>query len=60
MMLRYWDVLDGTIEQHLDLIPSNLKPIFQEILEDIYARKENLEDHNTKKLENRYLFQNGK
>jgi hypothetical protein len=31
------------IEKHLDEIPSQLKPIFQEILEDGKARKEYLE-----------------
>ena len=41
-MLGY---LGWAIEQHLDSIPSNLKPTFQEILDDLKARKENLEDH---------------
>jgi hypothetical protein len=31
------------IEQHLNDIPSRLKPNFQKILDDIKARKENLE-----------------
>lgn len=31
------------IEKHLDAIPSKLKPIFEEILEDTKAKKENLE-----------------
>ena len=35
--------LGWAIEQHLDTIPSKLKPTFQKILDDIKARKENLE-----------------
>jgi hypothetical protein len=35
--------LGWTIEQQLDSIPSNLKPTFQKILDDVKARKENLE-----------------
>jgi hypothetical protein len=31
------------IKQHLDTIPPELKPTFQKILDDIKARKENLE-----------------
>jgi hypothetical protein len=31
------------IEQHLDAIPSKLKPTWQKILDDIKVRKENLE-----------------
>lgn len=31
------------IDQHLDTIPSKLKPTFQKILDDVKARKENLE-----------------
>ncbi|MGC2309222.1 MAG: hypothetical protein WA461_12530 [Nitrososphaeraceae archaeon] len=31
------------IEQHLDTIPSKLKPKFQKILEDVKARKADLE-----------------
>lgn len=31
------------IEQHLNDIPSKLKPTFQQVLEDLKARKENLE-----------------
>lgn len=31
------------IEQHLDEIPSKLRPSFQKILEDVKAKKENLE-----------------
>jgi hypothetical protein len=31
------------IEKHLDQIPSQLKPTFQKILEDIRTKKENLE-----------------
>ena len=34
--------LGWAIEQHLDTIPSKLKPTFQKILDDIKARKENL------------------
>jgi len=32
-----------TIEQHLDALPPKLKPTFRKILDDIKARKENLE-----------------
>jgi len=35
--------LGWAIEQHLDSIPSNLKPNFQKVLDDVKARKENLE-----------------
>ena len=35
--------LGWAIEQRLDAIPSKLKPTFQKILDDIKARKENLE-----------------
>jgi hypothetical protein len=35
--------LGWTIEQHLNDIPTKLKPTFQKILNDIKARKENLE-----------------
>jgi hypothetical protein len=35
--------LGWAIEQHLDSIPSKLKPTFQQVLEDLKARKENLE-----------------
>jgi predicted RNA-binding protein with PIN domain len=35
--------LSWAIEQHLDEIPSKLRPCFQEILDDVKARKENLE-----------------
>ena len=31
------------IERHLDAIPSNLKPIFQRILDEVKTRKEYLE-----------------
>jgi hypothetical protein len=31
------------IERHLDEIPSKLRPSFQKILDDVKARKENLE-----------------
>ena len=32
------------IEQHLDTVPPKLKPIFQQMLEDIIMRKENLKN----------------
>ena len=35
------------IEQHLDTIPSRLKPTFQKILEDVKARKLDLERSNS-------------
>jgi hypothetical protein len=35
--------LGWAIEQHLNDIPTKLKPNFQQILDDIKARKENLE-----------------
>jgi hypothetical protein len=35
--------LGWSIEQHLNDIPTKLKPTFQQILNDIKARKENLE-----------------
>jgi hypothetical protein len=35
--------LGYAIEQHLESIPPKLKSTFQEILEDVKARKENLE-----------------
>jgi predicted RNA-binding protein with PIN domain len=35
--------LGWAIEQHLDTIPPKLKPTFQKILEDVNAKKENLE-----------------
>lgn len=35
--------LGWAIEQHLNDIPTKLKPTFQQILNDIKARKENLE-----------------
>ena len=35
--------LGWAIKQHLDTIPSKLKPTFQKILDDIKARNENLE-----------------
>jgi len=35
--------LGWTIEQHLEAIPSKLRPIFRKILDDIKTKKEDLE-----------------
>jgi hypothetical protein len=35
--------LGWAIERHMNDIPSNLRPTFQEILDDVKSRKENLE-----------------
>ena len=35
--------ISRAIEQHLDSIPTKLKPTFQQMLDDIKARKEDLE-----------------
>lgn len=37
------ECIGWAIDQHLDTIPSKLKPTFQKILDDVKARKENLE-----------------
>jgi hypothetical protein len=37
MMLQYWVVLVGLSKQHLDDIPTRLKPNFLQILNDIKA-----------------------
>ena len=43
MTLPVLGCIGWAIEQHLDSIPSNLKPNFQKILDVVKARKENLE-----------------
>jgi hypothetical protein len=40
MMPGHWVVL-AVLERHLDAIPSQLKPIFQKILDDTKTKKEN-------------------
>lgn len=35
--------IELAIEQHLEALPSKLRPIFEQMLDDIKARKENLE-----------------
>ena len=35
--------IELAIEQHLEAMPSKLRPIFEQMLDDIKARKENLE-----------------
>ena len=49
--LRHWSRIGWAIEKHFDDIPSKLKPIFQQILEDTKSKKEDLEDHNSNKIQ---------
>ena len=37
------ECLGLAIEQHLEAMPSKLRPIFEQMLDDIKTRKENLE-----------------